>query len=74
MRLPPIMDMLGVLGGALAHRIGAPRTVMIGGDVRKGEPYGYIHWRGDEGVWLLRNPGLEPDRALRQRCCYLPPA
>jgi hypothetical protein len=35
------------------------RTVMIGGDVRKGEPYGYIHWRGDDGVWLLRNPGLD---------------
>jgi hypothetical protein len=35
------------------------RTVMVGGDVRKGEPYGYTHWRGDEGVWLLRNPGLD---------------
>jgi hypothetical protein len=35
------------------------RTVMVGGDPRKGEPYGFTHWRGDEGVWLLRNPGLD---------------
>jgi hypothetical protein len=31
-------------------------TVMIGGDVRQGEPYGYVHWNGDHGIIALRNP------------------
>ncbi len=36
------------------------RTQMIGGDPARGEAYGFAHWLGDEGVWLLRNPDLEP--------------
>ena len=37
--------------------------VMIGGNPRKGEVYGYAHWEGDRGVICLRNPGLG-DRAI----------
>jgi hypothetical protein len=32
------------------------RTVMIGGDPRRGEPYGYVHWQGDRGIVVVRNP------------------
>lgn len=35
------------------------RTVMVGGNPTDGEAYGFIHWKGDQGVWVLRNPGLE---------------
>ena len=31
-------------------------TVMIGGDLRRGEPYGYVHWNGEHGIIALRNP------------------
>jgi hypothetical protein len=31
-------------------------TVMIGGDPRRGQPYGYVHWNGDHGTIALRNP------------------
>lgn len=31
-------------------------TVMVGGDPRQGEPYGYVHWNGDHGTVVLRNP------------------
>lgn len=36
------------------------RVVMIGGNPTRGEPYGFIHWRGEEGIWALRNPDLAP--------------
>ncbi|MEA3402356.1 MAG: hypothetical protein U9R79_14055 [Armatimonadota bacterium] len=32
------------------------RTRMFGGDPRRGEPYGYAHWRGSHGILALRNP------------------
>ncbi|MCE5241339.1 hypothetical protein LLH23_22980 [bacterium] len=32
------------------------RTVMVGGDPRQGEAYGYVHWQGDRGLVALRNP------------------
>ena len=35
-------------------------VVMIGGDPSAGQPYGFIHWRGDEGIWALRNPDISP--------------
>jgi len=35
-------------------------VVMIGGDPSAGQPYGFIHWRGDDGIWALRNPDLSP--------------
>lgn len=31
-------------------------TVMIGGDLRQGQPYGYVHWNGSHGIIALRNP------------------
>jgi hypothetical protein len=33
---------------------------MIGGDPRKHEPYGYVHFRGPRGIVALRNPVIEP--------------
>ena len=44
---------------ALARDPILARTVMVGGDPRQGHPYGFIHWRGDKGVWVLRNPALD---------------
>lgn len=32
------------------------RTRMFGGDPRRGEPYGFAHWRGDRAIIALRNP------------------
>ncbi len=40
------------------------RTRMFGGDPRRGEPYGFAHWRGDHGIVALRNPS---HRAMRLR-------
>lgn len=34
-------------------------THMIGGNPTKGEPYGYIHFNGDEGIVALRNPYVD---------------
>ncbi|MCX7600125.1 MAG: hypothetical protein N2512_14855, partial [Armatimonadetes bacterium] len=36
------------------------RAVMIGGDPTRGQPYGFVSWRGEEGIWALRNPDLAP--------------
>ena len=33
---------------------------MIGGDPRRHEPYGYVHYRGRRGIVALRNPVIEP--------------
>ncbi len=44
---------------ALARNAILARTVMIGGDPREGKAYGFIHWRRDQGVWVLRNPALD---------------
>lgn len=33
-------------------------VVMVGGDPRKGEPYGYAHWTADRGIVVLRNPDV----------------
>jgi hypothetical protein len=35
-------------------------TTMIGGDPKAREAYGYVHFRGDEGVIAARNPSIEP--------------
>jgi hypothetical protein len=35
-------------------------TTMIGGDPKARETYGYVHFRGDEGVIAARNPSIEP--------------
>ncbi|MBU0606666.1 MAG: hypothetical protein KKI08_02215, partial [Armatimonadetes bacterium] len=59
---PEIMDEARwrVLGQATRWAVtNAPvlrRTVMVGGDPRKGEPYGYVHWQGEGGIVVLRNP------------------
>ncbi|MCD6352408.1 MAG: hypothetical protein J7M26_09840, partial [Armatimonadetes bacterium] len=34
------------------------RTWMVGGNPDEGKPFGYIHWLGDQGIWVLRNPDL----------------
>ncbi|MHB8079624.1 MAG: alpha-amylase family protein [Candidatus Krumholzibacteriia bacterium] len=36
------------------------RTEMIGGDPNRLEPYGYIHWDGDDGLLAVRNPDVAP--------------
>ncbi|HTY58059.1 MAG TPA: alpha-galactosidase, partial [Bacteroidota bacterium] len=35
-------------------------TTMIGGDPKAKETYGYVHYRGEEGVIAARNPSIEP--------------
>jgi hypothetical protein len=37
------------------------RVVMIGGDPHKAEPYGYMHWKDDRGILVVRNPNLGAD-------------
>jgi hypothetical protein len=34
-------------------------TEMIGGDPTKGQPYGYVHFKGSRGILALRNPSIE---------------
>lgn len=34
-------------------------TRMAGGDPRKGEVYGYVHWKDDSGIICLRNPDIK---------------
>ena len=35
-------------------------TTMVGGDPKARETYGYVHFRGNEGVIAARNPSIEP--------------
>ncbi len=35
-------------------------TSMVGGDPKARETYGYVHFRGEEGVIAARNPSIEP--------------
>jgi hypothetical protein len=56
-------DMWKAVGTAIRwaqrrHKVLA-RTQMIGGNPAHGEPYGFIHWLGNEGIWVLRNPALD---------------
>ena len=37
-------------------------TTMVGGDPKARETYGYVHFRGDEGVIAARNPSIEASR------------
>ena len=37
------------------HRV-LEKVIMVGGDPRLGEPYGYAHWLDDTGILCLRNP------------------
>lgn len=37
-------------------------TVMIGGDPGKGEPYGYAHFKGKQGIVIVRNPKINPQK------------
>ncbi len=39
-------------------------TKMLGGDPKRGEPYGYAHWNGTHGIIALRNPNY---RAMTMR-------
>ncbi len=43
---------------AVENRKLLEKTVMVGGDARKGEAYGYAHWKGEEGLLVLRNPDV----------------
>ena len=36
---------------------------MIGGDPKRHEPYGYVHFQGSRGIIALRNPVIEPQTA-----------
>jgi len=36
------------------------RTEMVGGDPGLREPYGYVHFRGREGIVAVRNPDVAP--------------
>lgn len=60
-------DWWPVLGEATRWAVENCKTleneVMVGGDPRQGQIYGYAHWRGDRGLYVLRNPGLQ-DRAF----------
>lgn len=49
-------------------------VVMVGGDPRLGEPYGFVHWLDDHGVLVLRNPDVREqsitvpfDKSVRYR-------
>jgi len=42
------------------------RSEMVGGDPRKGEPYGYVHASGARAIVAARNPLIEP-QALKVR-------
>lgn len=57
-------DFWPVLGEAIrwaeANAATLRHTRMIGGDPRKSEPYGYIHWGSDRGIAVLRNPSPLP--------------
>lgn len=35
-------------------------TYMIGGNPALGKAYGYVHFHGDSGIIVLRNPSMEP--------------
>lgn len=35
------------------------QTRMVGGDPTRGEPYGYVHFRGDSGILAVRNPSMK---------------
>jgi len=35
-------------------------TEMVGGDPGRREPYGYVHFRGSEGIVAVRNPDIAP--------------
>jgi len=35
-------------------------TAMVGGDPKARQTYGYVHYRGKEGVIAARNPSIEP--------------
>jgi hypothetical protein len=35
-------------------------TTMVGGDPKARETYGYVHFKGNEGVIAVRNPSVEP--------------
>lgn len=35
------------------------KTYMIGGDLKKGETYGYVHFKQDSGIIAIRNPQMK---------------
>ena len=39
-------------------------TRMVGGNPRKGQAYGFVHWKGDQGILCLRNPDVA-EQAIR---------
>ncbi|MCL6525082.1 MAG: alpha-galactosidase [Thermoflavifilum sp.] len=45
---------------AKAHAHLLRLTYMIGGDPARGEAYGYVHFAGDSGIIVVRNPQMQP--------------
>jgi hypothetical protein len=46
-------------------------TYMTGGDVQKGETYGFVHFKGNRGIIAVRNPRIEPSEiAIALDECY----
>ena len=39
-------------------------TRMVGGNPRKGQVYGFVHWKGESGILCLRNPDVA-EQAIR---------
>ncbi len=72
---PEQWDVLGrATRWAIENRVVLDNVVMVGGDPRKGQPYGYAHWSGDRGLLVLRNPDVRPqvieipfDKSVRYR-------
>ncbi|UCG16482.1 MAG: hypothetical protein JSV19_00285 [Phycisphaerales bacterium] len=59
---------------AIQNRGVLQNVVLVGGDPRKGRPYGYAHWSGDRGILVLRNPDVREgtinvpfDKSVRYR-------
>ncbi|NUQ34833.1 MAG: DUF1705 domain-containing protein, partial [Planctomycetaceae bacterium] len=53
-----------ILGRAIqwagAHAATLDQTRYLGGEPRRGEVYGYVHWGADEGLVAVRNPDSRP--------------
>jgi hypothetical protein len=59
---------------AIENRDVLENVVLVGGDPRKGQPYGYAHWSDDRGIIVVRNPDIREqaievpfDKSVRYR-------
>jgi len=59
MMTPERWDILGrATRWAIENRDELENVVLVGGDPRAGQPYGYAHWSGERGLLVLRNPDV----------------